>query len=80
MLTKDEAMAIINRRITGTDDESLADIERLTDFVLSNDVETAVAEKENEWRKKYRDRFFSGGDRTEKPNEKKRFDDLFKEE
>lgn len=80
MITRDEAMAIINRRITDTDDESLADIEQLTEFVQSNDVETAVAEKENEWRKKYRDRFFSSGDSAKKPIEKKKFDDLFKEE
>ena len=73
-------MEIINRRISGTDDESLADIERLTEFVQSNDVETAVIEKENEWRKKYRDRFFNGGNEDRKPKDKKNFDDLFKEE
>lgn len=79
MPTREEVTEIINRRITGTDDETLSDIETLMSFVNDSDVEKAVQAKENEWREKYRARFFASesGNGNKK---KKTYSDLFKEE
>lgn len=56
-MTRDEALAILSKYIIGTDDESLLDLEALTDFINNSAVDRS-AEVEAEWRKRYRDRFF----------------------
>ena len=78
-----------------TSDETLALIEDITDTVT--DLETKAngdgvnwkqryEENDATWRKKYRDRFFSGTDDDPDPNPKpesskpRKFEDLFKED
>lgn len=66
VLSREDFLQVLNRRISGSDEESLQDIENLVETFDANrgytieDIETAVAEKENEWRERYRTRFFEG--------------------
>ncbi len=89
ILSRDEYMNVINTRITGTDDESLRDIENLTETFdaskgyTQDDINRAVEAKENEWRERYRARFFEGVNdqpslETAEPEpEETTFDDIF---
>lgn len=97
--SKDELLASIKARIgEDTSDDALSLYEDLSDTI--SDFETkakgdgkdwkAEAERiDNEWRQKYRDRFFNGGSgdddvdplNPETPDRKQyKFEDLFKEE
>lgn len=81
-LTRDELMSAV-ASIVGdrTDDEALAFVENVTDTFdtdASAELETANAtiaelnqklvDNDNEWRKKYRDRFYAGIDEEENPS------------
>lgn len=91
ILSREEYMSVLNSRITGTDDDSLRDIENLTETFDANkgytqdDIDRAVEEKENEWRERYRARFFEGVNdqqtiETAEPEpEETTFDDIFVE-
>lgn len=91
ILSREEYMNVLNSRITGTDDDSLRDIENLTETFDANkgftqdDIDRAVIEKENEWRERYRARFFEGVndqqtiETAESEPEETTFDDIFVE-
>ena len=91
ILSRDEYMNVLNSRITGTDDDSLRDIENLTETFDANkgytqdDIDRAVEAKENEWRERYRARFFEGVndqptiETAERETEETTFDDIFVE-
>lgn len=91
ILTREEYMNVLNSRITGTDDESLRDIENLTETFDANkgytqdDIDRAVEAKETEWRERYRARFFEGVndqptiETAEHESEETTFDDIFVE-
>ena len=81
-LTRDELMSAV-ASIVGdrTDDEALAFVENVTDTFdtdASAELETAnatiaelkqkLSNTDNEWRKKYRDRFYGGTDEEENPS------------
>lgn len=95
--TKEEIINQIAEYIGENPDESgIMLLENVTDtlsgVVSAGDVEeqirAAVAEKDEEWRKRYRDRFLSGPEPEETPEEpeesevieKTRFEELFEEE
>lgn len=89
MITRDEYMEKVNEFFPGSDEESLSRIEFFTDFYDNTTKEFEEVKNENGkeeveiWKKKYRDRFFSGGEDTTKPpegTEKKSFESIFKEE
>lgn len=93
--SKEEILSLVKARIgEDTSDDALQIIEDVTDTI--NDYETRIADSgdwkaryeqnDADWRKKYRDRFFDGGE-VEKEEEEKteevktyRYEDLFKEE
>ena len=91
ILSREEYMNVLNSRITGTDDDSLRDIENLTETFDANkgftqdDIDRAGIEKENEWRERYRARFFEGVsdqqtiETAEPEPEETTFDDIFVE-
>lgn len=65
MLSKEEIKSLINKWFTGTDDESLEDIEKilgtideLYDTPTGEDLDDKLRELDEKWRKRYRDRFF----------------------
>lgn len=93
--TRDEIMNLLNERLgDDSSDETIAFIEDMTDTLddLQNksnsggeDWKTKYEENDKEWRKRYRERFFSGGTSNDptgiedKPKPKKRtFENLFK--
>lgn len=68
ILSKADLMKIVNERITGEDDETLAILENITDTI--DDYETRASgdgedwkkkyeENDASWRQKYRERFFN---------------------
>ena len=89
--TRDEIMSQLQSIIgEDTSDETLAFIQDVSD-TLGNDnsaqritqLETQLEDQDKEWRKKYRDAFFTGRpdeslDEEEHENKPKRFEDLFK--
>ena len=89
--TRDEIMSQLQSIIgEDTSDETLAFIQDVSD-TLGNDnsaqritqLETQLEDQDKEWRKKYRDAFFTGKpdeslDEEEHDNKPKRFEDLFK--
>lgn len=89
--TRDEIMSQLQSIIgEDTSDETLAFIQDVSD-TLGNDnsaqritqLETQLEDQDREWRKKYRDAFFTGKpdeelDEEEQNNKPKRFEDLFK--
>lgn len=89
--TRDEIMSQLQSIIgEDTSDETLAFIQDVSD-TLGNDnsaqritqLETQLEDQDKEWRKKYRDAFFTGKpdetlDEEEQDNKPKRFEDLFK--
>lgn len=88
MLTREEYMEKVNGFFPESDEKSLERIEFFTDFYDNTSKEFEEVKKENGkeeveiWKKKYRDRFFSGGEDTTKPTEeteKKSFESIFKE-
>ncbi len=91
ILNREEYMNVLNSRITGTDDESLRDIENLTETYDANkgytqdDIDRAVEAAENAWRERYRARFFEGVNEqptietAEQESEETTFDDIFVE-
>ena len=97
VMTKEEIIKQIAEYIgENPDDSGILLLENVTDTlsetVTAGDVEeqvrAAVAEKDEEWRRRYRDRFLSGpapDEITEEPEdteviEKTRFEELFEEE
>lgn len=89
--TRDEIMSQLQSMIgeDDTSDETLAFIQDVSD-TLGNDnsaqkitqLETQLAEQDKEWRKKYRDAFFTGKtddsfEEEPEPTKPKRFEDLF---
>lgn len=89
MLTKEEFMEKVNLFFPGADDDTIERIEFFSDFYDGVVNEFEAVKKENGkdevevWKKKYRDRFFTGGEDTTKPTEeteKKSFESIFKEE
>ena len=89
MLTKEEFMERVNEFFPESDDSSIERIEFFNDFYdgVVDEFETVKKDNGKEeveiWKKKYRDRFFSGGEDTTKPTEeteKKSFESIFKEE
>lgn len=89
--TREEIMSQLQSIIgEDTSDETLAFIQDVSD-TLGNDnsaqritqLETQLEDQDKEWRKKYRDAFFTGKpdeslDEEEHENKPKRFEDLFK--
>lgn len=68
-MTREEILDALNRYTDGrNDDDTLAFIQTIKGFADEVDgiVAKAVAEKDTEWRDKYRKAFFDGGDATEK--------------
>lgn len=94
MLSKEEIKSLINKWFTGTDDESLDDIEKilgtideLYDTPRGEDLDDKLRELDEQWRKRYRDRFFRGDEKEQ--NEIKRenvndsntsYDDLWEDD
>lgn len=99
-LDREAYLKTIGKYIAGNDDESLTDIENLTDTFsiegneevtrLNGEIEslrTQVLSVENEWRRRYRDRFFNSEVKEEveeqeadikRDSEEVSFDELFK--
>lgn len=89
--TREEIMSQLQSIIgEDTSDETLAFIQDVSD-TLGNDnsaqritqLETQLEDQDKEWRKKYRDAFFTGKpdeslDEEEHESKPKRFEDLFK--
>lgn len=94
VVEKESIMSRLNALIGDrTDDEALSIVEDISDtidsasgtgMVTEEEADRRVAEKDEEWRKKYKERFFSGdpdggtvdrGEVKDKPPEK--FDELF---
>lgn len=92
--TKDELLSSINEKFEGdTSDEMLSLIEDISDTINDYDTKTKDStmwktkyeDNDKEWRKKYRDRFFSGNTdeitdiAVDEPEKKSpmTFDDLF---
>lgn len=68
-MTREELLDALNKYTDGrTDDDTLAFIQVIKGYAdeVDRTVEQAVAEKDTEWRGKYRKAFFDGGDATEK--------------
>lgn len=93
--TRDEILTEINERFSGDEtDEVLAFIEDVTDTL--DDLTARAADSTNwqerynqldaDWRKRYKERFFTGEDQPEEEEEfeeaeeKVTFEDLFKED
>lgn len=97
VVEKESIMTRLNELIGDrTDDEALSIVEDVSDtidsasgegMVTEEEADRRVAEKEAEWRKKYKERFFSGGsgDEGNKTPENKeseapeKYEDLFEE-
>ena len=94
VVEKESIMTRLNALIGDrTDDEALSIVEDISDtidsasgtgMVTEEEADRRVAEKEEEWRKKYKERFFSGdsdgaADAREEEEVKtpEKFDDLF---
>ena len=93
ILSKDEILSILNTLIgERTDDEALKIIEDFTETIdnyLSTNWEEKYKQLDEEWRKKYKERFFKGKEvkeptpekeTEEDPETKITIDDLFKKE
>ena len=92
--TRDEIMAQLQTMVgEDTSDETLTFIQDVSDTLGQNnsaqritELENKLEEQDKEWRKKYRDAFFTGQpdssyDEDEPENKKmRRFEDLFKTE
>lgn len=95
VVEKESIMTRLNALIGDrTDDEALSIVEDISDtidlasgtgMVTEEEADRRVAEKEEEWRKKYKERFFSGepagegkkeGENKE-PEAPEKYDDLF---
>lgn len=95
--TKDELLTIINERFSGDEtDETIAFIEDVADTL--DDLTAKAADSTNweekynqldaDWRKRYKERFFTGEDQPEdeeefeeeEKEEKTTYEDLFKED
>ena len=95
--TKDELLTIINERFSGDEtDEVISFIEDVTDTL--DDLTAKAADSTNwqerynqldaDWRKRYKERFFTGEDQPEdeeefeedEKEEKTTYEDLFKED
>lgn len=94
---KESIMTRLNKLIGDrTDDEVLSIVEDVSDtidsasgngMITEEEADRRVAEKEAEWRKKYKERFFSGepdGEDKNSPENKdpevpEKYDDLFEE-
>lgn len=94
VVEKESIMTRLNELIGDrTDDEALSIVEDVSDtidsssgvgMVTEEEANRRVAEKEAEWRKKYKERFFSGeeGEKTpenKEPEAPEKYDDLFEE-
>ena len=97
VVEKESIMTRLNELIGDrTDDEAISIVEDVSDtidsasgkgMVTEEEANRRVAEKEAEWRKKYKERFFSGGEgeegkKTPENNETKtqeKYEDLFEE-
>lgn len=93
ILSKDEALSILNTLIgERTDDEALKIIEDFTETIdnyISTNWEEKYKQLDEDWRKKYKERFFKGEEVQEPKPEKEAevdtetnitIDDLFKKE
>lgn len=97
VLSKEEFEQLIKSRVgEDTSDESIKFIEDTMDTYnhlesqSSTDWKTKYEENDAEWRKKYTERFFTGGGNTDEPpvennsgdeeTKEKTFDELFEEE
>lgn len=88
-MTADEIMAKIKEYVSDrTDDASIEIVEILSDALKNSaDADARVAEVEEKWRKKYRDRFFApenktpeeGEENEEKEEKDITIDDLYEE-
>ena len=87
-IERDEYLKKIDEWFPEANDESLEKIEFFSRVYDEADKEISAAnntdkvkEVEEAWRKKYRDRFFSGGEKTDEFEEKKKdFNDIFESE
>lgn len=93
VVEKESIMSRLNALIGDrTDDEALSIVEDISDtidsasgagMVTEEEADRRVAEKEEEWRKKYKERFFSGEGKKEAENKDpeapEKYDDLFEE-
>lgn len=97
VVEKESIMTRLNALIGDrTDDEALSIVEDVSDtidsasgegMVTEEEADRRVAEKEAEWRKKYKERFFSGGSGEEDnktpenkdPETPEKYEDLFEE-
>lgn len=91
VITTEDFMAKIQTLVgDSTDDDTLAMLGDFRDTLDANqhaqdrivELETANRELDESWRKKYKDRFFAGGDQPAEPDDtpedpKKTFDSLF---
>lgn len=96
VVDKESIMNRLNKLIGDrTDDETLSLVEDVSDtidsatgtgMVTEEEVERRVAEKDDEWRKKYKERFFSGDPEGGEPKQvddddktPEKFEELFEE-
>lgn len=97
VVEKESIMSRLNELIGDrTDDKTLSFVEDVSDtidsvsvdgMVTKEEADRRVAEKEEEWRKRYKERFFSGGlegEEKKTPENKgqetpEKYDDLFEE-
>lgn len=92
VVEKESIMSRLNALIGDrTDDEALSIVEDISDtidsasgtgMVTEEEADRRVAEKEEEWRKKYKERFFSGEEGKKTPENKEseapeKYEDLF---
>ena len=66
-MTQERYLELLNKHIKGDDEETLRELEELTDVNIESsftqtDIDNAVNAKDEEWRKRYRERFFSKND------------------
>lgn len=97
VVEKESIMTRLNELIGDrTDDEAISIVEDVSDtidsasgegMVTEEEANRRVAEKEEEWRKKYKERFFSGREGEEgkktpenkEPEAPEKYEDLFEE-
>lgn len=97
VVEKESIMTRLNELIGDrTDDEAISIVEDVSDtidsasgsgMITEEEADRRVAEKEAEWRKKYKERFFSGGTDEEgkktpenkEPEAPEKYEDLFEE-
>lgn len=93
IVSKDKLFELINTHITDNSDETLEAIADITDTVndfydKSENADRRVKDIEEQWRTKYRDRFFKGSEIKEEPEHEEKeeeekekpltYDSLFK--